>query len=119
MTIRNHNLDSTNIRGLESSECLSSKRRKDPHCFEKLGPCNTSEMTLGRVLGLALGILFDYEDHGREDRQSFESATMGRKFENPTVSSLALDRQCICLVVLRLNTIKLHQNMSTSNQMFC
>jgi hypothetical protein len=27
----------------------------------KLRPCNTSEMTLGRVLWLALGILFDSE----------------------------------------------------------
>jgi len=41
-----------------------------------LRPCNTSEMTLGRVLWVDLGILFDYEDHGREDRQSFESATL-------------------------------------------
>ena len=33
-------------------------------------------MTLGRVLKFALGILFDCEDHGKEDPQSFESATM-------------------------------------------
>jgi hypothetical protein len=45
-----------------------------------LRPCNTSEMTLGRVLGIDLGILFDYEDHGREDRQSFESATAEELF---------------------------------------
>jgi len=42
---------------------------------KKLRFCNTSEMTLGRVLGLDLGILFDFEDHGERVAQSFESAT--------------------------------------------
>lgn len=32
-------------------------------------------MTLGRVLGLALGVLFDFDDHWR-DRRSFESANV-------------------------------------------
>merc|ERR1712093_79922 len=64
---------------LGKKKCLSSKRRKNPHRFlpfgKKLRFCNTSEMTLGRVLGLDLGILFDFEDHGERVAQSFESAT--------------------------------------------
>lgn len=32
-------------------------------------------MTLGRVLGLNLGVLFDFDDH-RRDRRSFESANV-------------------------------------------
>lgn len=32
-------------------------------------------MTLGRVLGLDLGVLFDFDDHWR-DRRSFESANV-------------------------------------------
>jgi hypothetical protein len=36
--------------------------QKDAKVFiAEAGPCNTSEMTLGRVLGLDLGILFDSE----------------------------------------------------------
>jgi hypothetical protein len=58
-----------------------SQQKDAETAMAKLKPsersCNTSEMTLGRVLGLDLGILFDSEDHGREDRQSFESATAG------------------------------------------
>ena len=56
-----------------------------------LRPCNTSEMTLGRVLWIDLGILFDYEDHGREDRQSFESATLKRLSEEQKVDGILCD----------------------------
>ena len=48
-------------------------------------------MTLGRVLWVDLGILFDYEDHGREDRQSFESATLKGISEEQKVDWILCD----------------------------
>lgn len=44
--------------------CLSTIRRKVGH-GRSWRLCNTSEMTLGRVLGLVLGILFDFGNRGR------------------------------------------------------
>ena len=43
-------------------------RRKGRHGFGKLRLCNTSEMTLGRVLwGLIWAYFLTLSDHGKED----------------------------------------------------
>jgi hypothetical protein len=40
---------------------MSLIKKTQRFSWPKLRPCNTSEMTLGRVLGLDLGIVFDSE----------------------------------------------------------
>lgn len=61
----------------------------DAECIiaQRLGLCNTIEMTLGRVLWVDLGMLFDSGDH-REER-SLKLRKCQKKSYNPTCCDAA------------------------------